>query len=119
MKKRKGKKKNCVYKSKTNINKHLMFAINATWPYVPCRATLGRIPYKVYMFVIFLSMISRATSSFIFLLFISPLSSTRPRFKNRRLFQRKVKTLLDIAVWLIPLNLSRYPHLICCEYISY
>ena len=74
------KKKSCVYKSKTNIYKHLVFVVNAVRPCLACRAKLGKIPYKVYVLVMCLSMISRTTSSFVFLFFISPLSSTRPKF---------------------------------------
>ena len=48
MKKRKVKKKNCVVwanlkQTSTNI---FMFGVNAVWPYVVCRAMLGKYIYK-------------------------------------------------------------------------
>ena len=61
------KEKLCsLYKSETKVCKHLMVGMDAVWPYVVCRAILGKIPFIrkrhyewIYMFLIFLSIINR------------------------------------------------------------
>ena len=46
--------------------------MNVVWPYMASKEIPGKIPYNVYMFVIFLSMISRATIFLIFFFFLFP-----------------------------------------------